>query len=156
MDEQAQFYPPTSQTQSFPATTTFSPRILALIVVIALSSGGVLGFTLSRFGPTASDTASVAGVSTTPKLVNSATEVGSTDTKTFSDSATGVLETGGLGNEGTHKLIRPGGASQTVYLISSLVDLDAYIGKSVEVFGQTLRAQKAPWLMDVGRLKLVQ
>jgi hypothetical protein len=34
------------------------------------------------------------------------------------------------------------------------VDLDKYVGKKVKVFGQTLAAQKAAWLMDVGRVEL--
>jgi hypothetical protein len=64
----------------------------------------------------------------------------------------GSLEAGGIGNEGTHKLIRDGGPSQTAYLISSVVDLDEYIGKKVRVCGATLAAKKAPWLMDVEKI----
>jgi len=80
--------------------------------------------------------------------------IGSTDTKAFPDHATGTLEAGGLNGEGTHKLVRDGGPSQTVYLISSVVNLDDYVGKKAEIWGQTLDAKKAPWLMDVGRMVL--
>ncbi|MCX8008954.1 MAG: hypothetical protein N3A54_04620 [Patescibacteria group bacterium] len=79
---------------------------------------------------------------------------GVSDTKAFPDSATGILESGGLNGEGTHKLIRDGGPSQTVYVISSIVDLDQFIGKKVTVWGQTIAAKQAPWLMDVGRVDL--
>lgn len=89
-------------------------------------------------------------------MLNTATEVGSTDTKTFRDQATGTLESGGLNGEGTHKLIREGGSSQTMYLISSVVDLETFVGKKVQVWGETIRGQKAAWLMDVGRVKLVE
>jgi len=89
-------------------------------------------------------------------MVKSATEVGSTNTATYRDTAIGVVEAGGLNGEGTHKLVRDGGPSQTVYLISSVIDLDQYVGKKVELWGLTLDAVKAPWLMDVGRLKLLE
>jgi hypothetical protein len=80
--------------------------------------------------------------------------VGVSDTKAFPDSATGVIEEGGSNGEGTHKLIRDGGPSQTVYMISSVVDLDQFIGKNVTVWGQTMAAKKVPWLMDVGRVDI--
>lgn len=83
------------------------------------------------------------------------TVVGSSDTKTFSDSAEGVIEKGGVDGEGTHKLVREGGPSQTAFLISSVVDLDEYVGKKVRVWGQTIAAQQAAWLMDVGKIELL-
>lgn len=81
---------------------------------------------------------------------------GVTDTKTFKDSAVGTIEKGGIDGEGTHKLIREGGPSQTAYLLSSVVDLDQYVGKKVKVWGQTIDAVKAAWLMDVGRIEVQQ
>lgn len=85
---------------------------------------------------------------------NSGKVVGIQDNRLFKDSADGVLEKGGIEGEGTHKLIRDGGPSQTAYLVSSVIDLDEYIGKKVKVFGQTMTARKAPWLMDVGKIEL--
>ncbi len=82
--------------------------------------------------------------------------VGSTNTQIFKDTAEGVLEVGGINGEGTHKLVRPGGDSQTAYLTSSVVNLDEYVGKKVKVWGETLAAQKAGWFMDVGRLEVQQ
>lgn len=81
--------------------------------------------------------------------------VGSTDTKTFPDSAEGELTTGSINGEGTHKLIRPGGESQTVYLTSSVLDLNQFVGKKVKVWGQTFAAKRAGWLMDVGRVEVL-
>jgi hypothetical protein len=80
---------------------------------------------------------------------------GSTDATTFKDSAEGVIEKGGSEGEGSHKLIRDGGPSQTAYLISSIVDLDEYVGKKVRVWGQTMAAQNVSWLMDVGKIELL-
>lgn len=83
-------------------------------------------------------------------------EIGSTDVKTFKDTAIGVIESGGLDGEGTHKLIREGGPSQTAYLTSSIIDLDQFEGKKVQIWGETFKGQKAGWLMDVGRIKILE
>jgi len=91
----------------------------------------------------------------TSKLIKSEKMIGSTDKKTFRDVAEGRLEKGGIDGEGTHKLIRPGGESQNVYLTSSVIDLDQYVGKKVRVWGETFSAQKAGWLMDVGRIEIL-
>ena len=87
-------------------------------------------------------------------MVNTKDTVGSTNTEIYSDSAEGILEAGGINGEGTHHLVRPGGDSQTVYLTSSLVDLDQFIGKEVNVWGETHASQKAGWFMDVGRVEI--
>ena len=79
---------------------------------------------------------------------------GSADEKAFNTTATGVLDKGGLNGEGTHKLVRPGGLSQTVYMTSSVIDLDTLVGHQITVWGETFKGQKAGWLMDVGRVKV--
>lgn len=83
-------------------------------------------------------------------------EFGSKDTKTFKDKAVGIVEKGGIDSEGSHKLIREGGPSQTAYLTSSIVNLDDLVGRKVEVWGETYKGQKAGWLMDVGRVKVLE
>ncbi len=77
------------------------------------------------------------------------------DEKTFKDSAQGFLEIGGIDGEGSHKIIRPGGVSQTVYLTSSITDLDKFDGMEVKIWGETFKGQKAGWLMDVGRVEVL-
>jgi hypothetical protein len=72
----------------------------------------------------------------------------------FKDAAEGVVVAGGMDGEGTHQLIRPGGPSQTVYLTSSVTDLDKFVGARIKVWGETNTAQKVGWLMDVGRVKV--
>lgn len=84
------------------------------------------------------------------------TTVGIADEKTFRDSAEGQLEKGGIDGEGSHHLVRPGGDSQTVYLTSSIVDLDKFTGRKVKIWGETFSARKAGWLMDVGKLKVLE
>ena len=79
---------------------------------------------------------------------------GSNDTSTFKDVAEGTLKEGGVEGEGQFHLERPGGESQNVYLTSSFVDLSLFIDKKVKVWGQTQKAQKAGWLMDVGRVEV--
>jgi len=123
-------------------------RIVFAVFGVLILLGVATGYFLSRNGKTIS-TGGAAKTETTP----GANAVGSSDTKTFKDFAEGTLEKGGLDNEGTHNLVRDGGPSQTVYLISSVVDLDEYVGKKVKVWGQTMAAKKAPWLMDVGKVE---
>ncbi|HSV95061.1 MAG TPA: hypothetical protein VLH94_03770 [Spirochaetia bacterium] len=79
---------------------------------------------------------------------------GSPDEKSFKDPATGVIDKGGFNGEGSHKLVRAGGVSQTVYLTSSTIDLDLLIGHQVTIWGETFKGQKVGWLMDVGRAKV--
>jgi hypothetical protein len=83
-------------------------------------------------------------------------EFGVQDKETFSDYAIGEIAEGGVNGEGTHHLLREGGPSQTVYLFSSVLNLDDFVGRKVEVWGETFSAEKAGWLMDVGKLKVLE
>lgn len=78
------------------------------------------------------------------------------DEAAFKDIAEGELTSGGIDGEGSHHLVREGGESQYVYLTSSIIDLDQFTGKKVKVWGQTFEAQTAGWLMDVGRLEILE
>lgn len=88
--------------------------------------------------------------------INKGDVFGSADENTFKDSAVGYLELGGLEGEGSHKLLRPGGGAQTVYLTSTVTDLDKLEGMEVQIWGETFKGQKAGWLMDVGRIKVIE
>ena len=123
-------------------TTRMVIAVYALLVLLGVGTG----YLLSR--------ANIAGVGVKPGIVKTDKVAGSTDTKTFKDSAIGVIQKNGSDGEGTHELVRDGGPSQTVTLMSSVVDLDQFVGKKVKVYGQTMAAQKAAWLMDVGRVEL--
>jgi len=82
------------------------------------------------------------------------TEAGVLDSSVKYDTATGVLKEGGIGSEGTHHLERDGGPSKNVYLTSSVIDLESFVGKKVEIWGQTLASKKAGWLMDVSKVQV--
>jgi hypothetical protein len=127
----------------------FSRKLILSAVVIVLA-GGFSGFILSRTLPQPN----VVSVSDDKKTVAKKV-VGSEDTKVYPDSAEGELQVGGINGEGTHSLIRPGGESQTVYLTSSVLDLNQFVGKKVKVWGQTFAAKKAGWLMDIGKVEVL-
>lgn len=82
---------------------------------------------------------------------------GSGNAESFKDNATGFLQTAPDGSgEGSHVLLRPGGASQTVHLTSSVTDLEKFVGMQVRVWGETFRGRSAGWLMDVGRVEVIK
>lgn len=124
--------------------------MVALVVLVIVGAGALTGYFMAN-------RASLGGmVDRGPGTEKKGSEVGSADTQTFKDTATGVLEKGGVDGEGTHKLIREGGPSQTAYLTSSVINLDQFIGKKIQVWGETFAGQKAGWLMDVGRVKILE
>lgn len=123
-------------------------RVVFIVYVVLLLLGLGTGYILAQKGTTGSPLAPAGTPITANKVV------GVQDASTFKDCASGKVEKDGVEGEGTHKLIRDGGPSQTAYLISSIVDLDQYVGLKVKVCGQTLAAKKVSWLMDVGRLEL--
>lgn len=128
-----------------------TPFIVVLTVLIVLS-GVTTGYFLSgRVWPGVSEKTTDTGGSGIKK----GTIFGSDDTKTFRDITEGTLERGGIDGEGSHHLVRPGGESQNVYLTSSIIDLDQFIGRKIKVWGETNKAQKAGWLMDVGRVEVL-
>lgn len=134
------------------------PRILkrilpVLLIILAIGLGIFTGFYFSGKG----GKVSTLGRGSVPQeRIVKGSEFGSDDLSRFKDTAIGVLETGGMDGEGTHKLLREGGPSQTVYLTSSVLDLEQFIGKKIQIWGETFKAQKAGWLMDVGRIKILE
>lgn len=83
-------------------------------------------------------------------------EAGIADEATFRDSAEGLLKKGGIKGEGTHYLDRNLGEDKYVYLTSTVIDLDSFLDKKVTVWGETISARFAGWLMDVGKIKVVK
>ena len=81
------------------------------------------------------------------------------DTSTFRDFAEGVLKVkpepkDEKYTEGTHILVREDAVP--VALTSSVVDLSKYEGKKVKVRGETQKALKEGWLMDVGKVEEIK
>lgn len=121
----------------------------ALVVILAGIGTGVL---MSR------KAGGVAGLSTgtsTVKIINTTNEAG-IDDPAFKDTAQGIMRAGGIKGEGSFHLERPGGTSQNVYLVSTAVDLSLFVGKKVQVWGQTQAGQHAGWFMDVGHVKVLE
>ncbi len=154
MEPQKQAAPISNQITGHPLVRKFqefSAKNLALsgtiVVVVVLLGLGTGWFLSGRTG--ASGTA-------VPGSKTGTTEAGVADTKTFRDSAEGTLVEGGIAGEGTHHLERSGGASQNVYLTSTVINLADFVGKKVQVWGETTSGKKAGWLMDVGKVKVIQ
>ena len=132
-----------------PLIDTENPMKLLLGVVIAsVVLGTLTGYILSTKGSNGSKVSSLAiGTAKTAQQ----------DTRTFKDFAEGTLKAKPQPSnpteytEGTHLLVRTGAVP--VALTSSVVDLKRYEGKKVKVFGETQKALKEGWLMDVGKVE---
>lgn len=128
--------------------------VMGIVAIILGVSTGYGAFKLqARSGATDKDSP-VATQQVAGDVINVGDVFGIKDDKTFPDRAQGYLEKGGLEGEGSHRLLREGGESQTVYLTSSITDLDKFVGMEVIVWGETFKGQKAGWLMDVGRVQI--
>lgn len=157
---------PISSSHPVSTTTTRSTSFLSLkVLIIILFIAVASGYFISRAFPlSGSKTASLltkgeTAISTEDITDKSAIEVGKLygDTATvFKDSATGTIEKGSINGVGTHILNREGGASQRASLTSSVVDLDLFVDRKVEVKGETNASKQTSWLLDVGSVKVLE
>lgn len=135
-------------------------KTYALLGFVALLAGvgtGFGGYQLQAQNSTSSRSEGSGEIQQVAGSVISVGDVfGIDDIETFSDSAQGYLEAGGYKGEGSHQLLRPGGETQTVYLTSSITDLDPLVGMEVKVYGETFKGQNVGWLMDVGRVEVIK
>lgn len=128
---------------------------LFIILIIAVILGGITGYAMSaKKGGSIGNTLTSGFVDSSK--ITKGTIVGSSDTKTFKDTTSGTLKNGGINGEGQFHLVRPGGNSQNVYVTSSSVDLSKFVDKKIKVWGETQAAQYAGWLMDVGRVEVIE
>ncbi len=121
----------------------YSTPLLALLVIIA---GVMSGYFLSGANAGRSQGTSSNGTSE-GENGNGSTNV---DESQFAETEEGVLMEGGIDGEGTHYLDRGMGEEKYVYLTSTVLNLDKYVGKKVRVKGNTIAGQKAGYLMEVG------
>lgn len=135
---------------SFPKT-----MFISLLVVIAGIASGY-GLSQVRAGSLGLSGEVKSPKEVTAENVKVGDVVGAKDTDTFRDEVEGVLVSGGVDGEGSHHLLRPGGESQSVYLTSSVLDLDQFVDHKVKIWGETFAAQRAGWLMDVGRVEVIE
>lgn len=134
--------------------------LTVMIVLFVISAGSGTGYLLSGRSGTGNSQEKVSetGMGSVTTGNGAVKEEGIKDEKLFPNKAEGEVQVndGSVTKEGTHILIRPGGADQTAYLTSSVVDLDKFVGKKVEVYGITNTAQKAGWLLDVGYARVIE
>ncbi len=145
-----------SETKTVKLTKNFisdtNPKRLLLTVVIASVVLGLLtGYILSN---------KKNGGMVSGGFIGTPAKSAQSDNRTFKDFAEGVIKVRPQASdpgeyvEGTHFLQREGGVP--VALTSSVVDLSKYEGKKVKVFGETQKALKEGWLMDVGKVEEVK
>ena len=127
-------------------------KILPVLVVLLFIAAGIFtGLVLSSRTKSAQKVATATTEEKVPE------EIAQSFAQTFRDEAEGTIEKNDELEkyaQGTHKLVRSGGESQTAYLTSSVLDLDEYVGKKVKVFGETFGSQQVGWLMDVGKVEV--
>ncbi len=123
-------------------------RIFLVILGVAVILGVGSGYLLSK-NSNSQITANLS-ISEKPKTAQQ-------DNRTFRDFAQGTIQKRPAPKnhneyvEGTHLLVRDGAVP--VALTSSVVDLSLYEGKKVKIFGETQKAIKEGWLMDVGKIE---
>jgi hypothetical protein len=127
--------------------------VLAIVAAVAGVGTGYLG--VKAKSKSSGDNAPSQQVADKISDIKAGDVFGVQDKDTFKDDAEGYLKVGGLDGEGSHSLIRPGGISQTVYLTSSITDLTKFADMQIKVYGETFKGQKVGWLMDVGRVEVV-
>lgn len=124
-------------------------RLFSIVLLVALFAGVGTGYFLSGSQKTASKL----------PLPAQAPKTAQQDNRTFRDFAEGKITKkpepkNGDYSEGTHLLVRDG--AMPVALTSSVVDLSTYENKKVKVYGETQKAIKEGWLMDVGKIEEVK
>lgn len=136
-----------------PASEGATRSFILTVIGGAIALGLVTGLVLGKMG--GGKTATTADSSNTS--TNTTQSAGIADKKTFKDTAQGMLIEGGIENEGSYTLQqKPKDRSQDVALTSSTVDLSQFVGKKVEVWGETQTAQVAGWFMDVGYVEVIK
>jgi len=127
-------------------------RLLMTVVIVSVVLGTLTGYIISSNKGNGSLTS--AGIGSLPA------KNPQSDTRTFRDFAEGVIKIKpepsdpGEYTEGTHLLQREGAIP--VALTSSVVDLSKFEDKKVKVFGETQKALKEGWLMDVGKVEEIK
>ena len=135
-------------------------KIAPILIIVGIIAGLGTGFYVAKQKLLLASGAT--SLSSGTLALNSSTNVkvgdtfGSADEKTFRDQAEGILMAGGIDGEGSHHIERGANKSQWVYVTSSVVDLDLLVGDKVMVWGETNQGKKAGWLMDVGKLKVLE
>ncbi|MBX4205744.1 hypothetical protein KW795_00950 [Candidatus Microgenomates bacterium] len=130
--------------------------LMVVVAVLVVLAGVAIGWKMSGSSIGSGGLGQTLGSeNVAPGAKQTSTEAG-IESEDCKDNAEGTLEEGGIDGEGTHHLVRSADASKNVYLGSTVVDLQSYIGKKVKVTGQTISGKKAGWLMDVCKIKITE
>lgn len=135
-------------------TSNLGMKFLLTLMIVVAGIGS--GYLLSVILPAQASKNEIASAPESSDEVKVGAVYGDQDKSKFKDEAEGVLVRGGVDGEGSHHIMRAGGKSQNVYLTSSVLDLSLFENHKVEVDGETFESQKAGWLMDVGRLQVIE
>lgn len=136
--------------------TQIQKKKFITFAVIAIVAGTLTGYGSAQLNKKNNlDEGNVAQVASEVSTIKAGDFFGVTDESTFTDSAQGYLEKGGVNGEGSHRLLREGGVSQTVSITSSVTELDDFVGMEIKVWGETNKAQVSGWFMDVGRVEII-
>jgi len=141
--------------ENLPVHRNVKEIVILVVIFLVVIGGGIFSgrFLAGKWGSFSSGELAKGSVS--QEEIKKGEEFGLKDEGAFKDIAIGVLKEGGVDGEGTHHLEREGGVSQNVYLTSSVLDLHQFVDRKVQIWGETFSAQKAGWLMDVGKLKVL-
>ena len=146
---------PPLKVKKFPKPKSALYVTIALVVVAALLGVGS-GWVVAKKGTSSAVPGQDEAGVVTKNSVSNSSEAGIDDSEQFPDTAEGILQEGGISGEGTHHLDRGLGEEKYVYLSSTVINLQNFVGKKVEVHGQTISGKKAGWLMDVGKIKVIK
>ena len=125
--------------------------VIALVVVL---SGIGTGYMLSGANAKTTKTTNKTTTETVNENNTLAAETG--EAVEDEEAPIGTLVEGGEGGEGTHTLERGLGPEKDVYLLSTVLTLDNFVGKKVQVWGEDLGAKEVGWLMDVTKVRVLE
>lgn len=131
--------------------------LLGAMLIILLGSG--TGYLLSSKFSSSEQRKTQSSWPSDKKEVKKGEIYGLDNLEVYRDKAVGVVKVNdkSFTDEGSHVLIRDeNNPSQNAYLTSTVLDLNLFIERKVEVRGETFAAQKAGWLMDVGRVEVLE
>jgi hypothetical protein len=133
-------------------------KLFLFLAVVVIVAGVATGAGISKLKKPMGDEEEAVGGQTIQQVAGNEVKNGQVFGSTkqdFKDNTEGYLEVGGIEGEGTHKLLRDGGPTQTVALTSSVTDLSKFEHMKVKIWGETNKGQKAPWFMDVGKVEVI-
>jgi len=143
------------KSEPLPRRGDVKEKVILGVAFLIIIGGGIFSGKFLAEKRSSSNSKELAKGSVSQEEIKKGEEFGLKDKEAFKDVATGVLKEGGVDGEGTHHLEREGGVSQNVYLTSSVLNLQQFVERKVQIWGETFTAQKAGWLMDVGKLKVL-